>query len=98
MAHQTPHREASDIEVRVEAAHTRVDKHITSRWMPSHQDIAKARDDLERLHIKMNDLADRLAKNGTKPPVPQGHSQHDWPIFVAGGEAPTLAKKWIHQL
>ena len=84
------------MELRVEAAHTTLDKRITSRRMPSHQDIAKARDDLERLDIKMNDRADRLAKKGTKLPVPQGQPRHAWSIFVAGGEAPTL--KWIHQL
>ena len=36
VAHQAPHREVSDMELRVEAAHTTLEKHITSRWMPSH--------------------------------------------------------------
>ena len=98
VAHQTPHREALDTELRVEAAHTTTDKCLTSRWMSSHQDIARAKDDKERLDIKTNDVADRLAKKGTALPVPQGQPSHDWSIFVAGGDAPTPAKKWIHQL
>ena len=70
MAHRKAHMEASDMELRVEAAHTATDKRLTSRWMPSHQDIARATDDNERLDIKMNDVADRLAKKGTRLPVP----------------------------
>ena len=95
MAHQAPHREASDMELRVEAAQITADKRLMSRWMPSHQDLTRARDEGERLDIKMNDLAHRLAKKGTHLPVPPRKPQS---IFVAGGEAPKPAKKWIHQL
>ena len=42
MAHQAPHREASDMEPRVEAAQITADKRLMSRWMLSHQDIAGA--------------------------------------------------------
>ena len=98
VAHQAPHREASGMELRIVAAQTTADRRIASRWMPSHQDIATAKDDEQRLDIKMNDLADRLAKKGTRLPVPQAQLQNAWSIFVAGGEAPTPTKKWIQQL
>ena len=98
VAHQVPHRVASHMELRVEATHITAAKRLKSRWMPSHQDIARARDEQERLDIKMNELADRLAKKGTQLPAPSGKPQEAWSIFVAGGEAPTPAKKWIHQL
>ena len=42
------------------------------RWMLSHQDIARARDEWERVDIKMTDLEDGLAKKGTQLLVPQG--------------------------
>ena len=80
------------MELRVEAAHITGEKRLKSRWMPSHQDIARARDERERLDIKMNDLADRLAKKGTQLPVPLGIPKEPWSIFVAGGEAPTLSE------
>ena len=86
------------MELRVEAAQITATKRLKSRWMPAHQDIARARDERERLDIKMNDLADRLAKKGTQLLVPSEKPQEAWSIFVAGGEAPTPAKQSIHQL
>ena len=55
--------------------------------MPSHQDIAEARDELERLDVKMN-LADKLAKKGTKLAVPAEHPKKVGCTFIAYGEAP----------
>ena len=45
----------------------------------------------------LNDLADKLAKKGTKLPVSAEHPK-EASILVVGGEAPTPAKKWVHQL
>ena len=81
-----------------EMAQTAVEKGLKSRWMMSPQDIAQARGEQEQLDIKRNDLADRPAKKRTKLPVSEEHSKVACFIFVAWGEAPTSAKKWVHQL
>ena len=83
------------MDLRMEAVATTTNKGVTSRRMPSHQSMAVAKDAGECLDIKMNDLADRLAKKGTRLPMQQDKPKNAWSIFIAGGEAPTPTKKWI---
>ena len=63
-----PHREVVDMELRLEAAETIKAENIKSRWMPSHQELAHAKDDQERVDIKMNNFADKLARRELHAP------------------------------
>ena len=83
------------MELRIEAAHT-TDNQIS---MSSPQQIAQAKDENERPDIKINDIADKLAKKGTGLPVQEGQPKEAWSICAGWGEAPTPSKKKrIHQL
>ena len=63
-------------------------------WQWTDTLVAAARTSLPETRYTLN----KLAKKGTRLPVPSGKPQEAWSIFVVGGEAPTPAKKWIHQL
>ena len=66
--------------------------------MPSHQALAQAQNNQERLDIKMNNLADKLAKKGAKMSTQTAHPEEPWSIYIAGGDAPTPAKKWTKRM
>ena len=84
------------MELRVEAAKTTEAKNFWSRWMPSHQELAHSKQEDERVDIKMDALADKLVKKGTKLPLHAAHPKEPCSIYIAGGEAPTPTNKWIH--
>ena len=68
-------------------------KHLRSRWGPSHRDIVKAKTKEERTEIKRNDEVHRLAEMATGLPLREYTPTHRGDIAVNGAPAPTPAKK-----
>ena len=90
-----PHREASDMDVRCQAATLLQDKHITVRWIPGHRTAFADRDARELDDIHRNNEVDWLAKLATPLPLPLHTLETPASISVGGTEAPTPASKWI---
>ena len=83
-----PHRECSDMDLRLTIQEGIKNKPLRSRWVPSHGDIAKAKAKEERTEIKRNDEVERLAKMATGLPLPEYTPTHPGDIAVNGGPAP----------
>ena len=92
---QPPHRERSDMDLRLTILEETVNKPLWSRWVPTHRDIAKAKTKEERMEINRNGEVDRLAKIATGLPLPDYKPTHSGNIAVKGVPAPTPAKKWV---
>ena len=90
-----PHREASDMDLRCQAAALLRGKQITVRWIPGHRTTSAARDAQELDDIHRNNEVDRLAKLATTLPLPLHTPETPPSISVGGTEAPTPASKWI---
>ena len=89
-----PHRECSDMDLRLTILEETKNKPLRSRWVPSHRDIAKAKTKEERIEIKRNDEVDRVAKMAIGLPLPEYTPTHPGDIAVNGGPAPTPEKPW----
>ena len=92
---QLPHRECSDMDLRLTIQEETLSKPLRSRWVPSHRDIAKAKSKEQRTEIERNDEVNCVAKMATGLLLPQYTPTHPGDIAVNEGPAPTLAKKWI---
>ena len=90
-----PHRECSDMDLRLTILEETHDKPLRSRWVPSQRDIAKAKTKEGRIEIKRNDEVGRLAKMATGLPLPEYTPTHPGDIAVNGSPAPTPAKRWV---
>ena len=92
-----PHRECSDMDLRLTILEETQYKPLRSRWVPSHRYTAKAKAKEERTDIRRNDEGDGLAKMATGLPLLEYTPTHLGDIAVNGvnGPAPTPAKKWV---
>ena len=88
-----PHREASDMDLRCQAAALLRDKQIKVRWIPGHRIASAARDGQELDDIHRNNEVDRPAKLATTLPLPLHTPETPPSISVGGTEAPTPASK-----
>ena len=81
---QPPHRECSDMNLRLTIQEETVNKPLQFRWVPSHTDMAKAKTKEEAMEIKRNDEVDRLAKIATGLPLPEYMPTYWGDIAVKG--------------
>ena len=90
-----PHREASDMDYRLQLADLAQKKKSTFRWVRGHREEHHAADDKDLADIRENNEVDRLAKLATSLPIPDAQPTAPHSIHLAGAEAPTPAKKWV---
>ena len=89
-----PHRECSDMDLRLTIQEETRNKPLPSRWVPRRRDVTKETKE-ERTEIKRNNEVDRQAKMVIGLPLHEYTPTHPADIAVHGGRAPTPAKKWV---
>lgn len=93
-----PHREATDQDLRLKVFDQLQKGASCLSWIQGHQCQRPGQDVSLQAAIRLNSLADSLAKQGTglplRPKVPSDLSS----IVLSGQEAPTPAKKWVAAL
>ena len=94
-AYVTPFNEVSDLDLRQQLSSLVSEKSLTVTWIPSHRQESTAATKQEKHFIQQNNRADALAKEAAHLPLPAVSPSHPADIHVAGGPAPTPARKWV---
>ena len=89
---ETPHREASDMDLRLHCVAAAIEsKNIEVCWIPGHCEASPEREALELDDIRQNNEVDRPVKQATSLPLPLHNPRGPSNISVGGTEAPTPA-------